>query len=252
MKIAFVGTGNVASQLVKRIQELNIEILGVIGSTDEKSKAFALKNSLTTISEKSQLAEADLIFLCVQDSRLQEIIPIYADYAPIVTTSGSFDISAFNQFKFPIGVCYPLQTFTPDAVIDFAEIPFFIESSSNQLSNILIQLAKKIGKDGVLMSSEQRVKLHIAAVFINNFTHHINALAREFGESNSIEFSWYEALIKETFRKVLNGAKDIDQTGPARRNDVESIEKHLSLLNSEDKKVYEILTNSILNKFHKK
>jgi len=252
MKIAFVGTGNVASQLVKRIQELNLEILGAIGSTDEKSQTFALKHQLNILNDHSELVQADLIFLCVQDARLNEIIPIYSEYAPVATTSGSFDISVFSQLKHPVGVCYPLQTFTSEAIINFEEIPFFIESHSEQFSNSLIDLAKVIGKDGILMTSEQRAKLHVSAVFINNFTHHLNTLAREFGEFNNIEFSWYEALIKETFRKVLNGAKDIDQTGPARRNDSASIEKHLSLLNSADKKVYEVITNSILNKFHKK
>ena len=37
------------------------------------------------------------------------------------------------------------------------------------------------------------------------------------------------------------------QTGPAKRNDHEVINSHLPLLNSEQQKIYQILTSSIQN-----
>lgn len=252
MKIAFVGTGNVASQLVKHLRELDFQILGAIGSTVEKTQTFAKIHQISVFSDKASLLSADLILLCVQDSKLPEVIAQYSEYAAVATTSGSFDIQTIKTAKNPVGVFYPLQSFTPDSPINFAEIPFFIESNDEHFSSRLLAFAKSVGKDGILMAGEERTKLHLAAVFINNFTHHVNGLAREFGESNDLDFSWYEALIKETFRKILNGAKDEDQTGPARRNDLETIQKHLSLLDPEKRSVYEALTNSILHKFHQK
>lgn len=252
MKIAFVGTGNVASQLVKRTRELDFQILGAIGSTHEKTASFAQTHQLHLLETKTPLYEADLILLCVQDAKLPEVISEYSEFAPVATTSGSFDITSVNPAKHSVGVFYPLQSFTPDAHINFSEIPFFIESNDSVFCSKLVEFAKKIGKDGILMSGNDRTKLHLAAVFINNFTHHINGIAREFGETHQLDFSWYEALIKETFRKILNGAKDGEQTGPARRNDLDTIQKHISLLDPEKRAVYEALTNSILHKFHHK
>jgi hypothetical protein len=54
-------------------------------------------------------------------------------------------------------------------------------------------------------------------------------------------------LIEETASRIRDISPSRSQTGPAVRNDEETIQKHLALLNShpEQKRVYEFLTSSI-------
>lgn len=251
MKIAIVGTGNVASQLVIRFQELGVSLLGILGSSPEKTKSFSEKHGIVALESHKQFSDADLTVLCVQDSKLPELIPVFSNYSAIATTSGTFDITTFSNSKYPIGVFYPLQSFTAGATIDFSTIPIFVESAEANFILLLKNLADQIGKVGIEMSGSERVHLHLGAVFINNFTHHINSLAREYGNDHNIDFSWYTALIDETFRKIKLGAQDEDQTGPARRNDEGSIRKHLELLDTQKKIIYQCLSESIQQKFKK-
>lgn len=251
MKIAIVGTGNVASQLVKRFQELQFPLFGVLGSTKEKTNCFSEKHAITALDNPASVSGTDLTILCVQDSKLGELIPLFSEYSNVVTTSGTFDITPYSESENAVGVFYPLQSFSSGVSINFSSIPVFIESADNEFLATLMKLANDIGESGIEMAGSERVHLHLGAVFINNFTHHINSLAKEYGNDHHIDFSWYSALIDETFRKIKLGARDEDQTGPARRNDRESIQKHLELLDPKMKIVYQALTESIQQKFKK-
>ena len=53
------------------------------------------------------------------------------------------------------------------------DLPFLLESSDIQSSAILEELAASIGAKTYFVSTEQRIMLHLAAVFICNFTNHM-------------------------------------------------------------------------------
>lgn len=252
MKIALLGTGNVAAHLVPAIQSSSAELLGVLGRTPEKTTVFSSLYRCNAFNSIEALSEADLIVACVRDGDLPELLPQLATLAPVVTTSGSFDIHPLGTTPYPIGVFYPLQTFSPGALIHFKDITFFIESKDETLKQQLFAFGNELGKTAIEMSSEQRTHLHLTAVFLNNFTHHVSALGKTYGEAHGMDYSWFAALLDETFRKIKNGASDADQTGPARRNDTNSIQKHLELLDPAQRAVYEALSNSIIQQFHSK
>ena len=93
------------------------------------------------------------------------------------------------------------------------------------------------------------MKLHVAAVFVNNFTNHLFALAENYCKKEGIHFKELLPLIEETISRLENISPSTSQTGPAARNDEETIQKHLALLESHPqmKKVYEFLSASIKN-----
>ncbi len=249
MKIALIGTGNVATHLARRLKECSIEVVGALGSSKEKTIPFSENYQINSFSSYSDLSEAELTIVCVQDHNLKEVLTKALKYSNCVTTSGTFDIGTINNSSsFQSGVFYPLQSFSKDAIIDFEKIPFFIETENKKFEAKLIQLGNVLGKEAIQMNAESRLNLHVTAVFLNNFTHHISALANEFAQSKGVEFSWFEALIDETFRKIKKGASFADQTGPAKRDDQETIQKHLHLLNEMKAKVYATISESI----HKK
>ena len=248
MKIALIGTGNVATHLAKRLKQCSIEIVGVLGSSKEKTIQFSENHQINSFSSYSDLSKAELTIVCVQDDHLKEVLANALNYSNCVTTSGTFDIRNLNSSSFESGVFYPLQSFSKDAIIDFEKIPFFIETENKTFEGKLIELGNVLGKEAIQMNAESRLNLHVTAVFLNNFTHHISAFANEFAQSKGVEFSWFEALIDETFRKVKKGASFGDQTGPAQRGDKETIEKHLQLLDEMKAKVYATISESIHQK----
>ena len=88
--------------------------------------------------------------------------------------------------------------------------------------------------------------MHLAAVFVNNFTNQLYRVAHEITEAESVEFDILKPLIKETAKKVQTISPYMAQTGPAIRKDKKTISKHLQALeNKIHKDIYELLTKAI-------
>ena len=95
--------------------------------------------------------------------------------------------------------------------------------------------------------------LHLAAVFICNFTNHMLTAGMEVAEKAGVPFEILYPLLQETVSKALSIGPDKSQTGPAVRNDQNTIEKHLELLSfSPDlQNIYREITISIINYYNK-
>lgn len=63
--------------------------------------------------------------------------------------------------------------------------------------------------------------------------------------NNKIPFEILHPLIEETAKKIKTLSPVHAQTGPAKRNDTQTIKNHLEDLNLEQKKIYQLLTKSI-------
>jgi len=248
MKIALIGTGNVATHIANRIIELNLDLFGVLGSSTVKTQLFSEKTGIKALKDYSELSKADLAIVCVQDNKLETTLKETLEFCNCVTTSGTFDITRLPKMNFEAGVFYPLQSFAADTEVDFSKIPFFIEAADRLFEKELLQLGNQLGKEAVIFNASDRINLHITAVFLNNFSNHICALGNEFAQSKGIDFSWFEALIDETFRKIKRGASFKDQTGPAQRGDTETMQKHLQLLDEMKAKIYSTISESIQQK----
>jgi predicted short-subunit dehydrogenase-like oxidoreductase (DUF2520 family) len=96
--------------------------------------------------------------------------------------------------------------------------------------------------------------LHLAAVFVSNFTNHMLTEGKEIAVKAGFSFEILEPLIKETIQKAIDSGPENSQTGPAVRNDKNTIEKHLELLSfSPDlQKIYVDMTKSIIEYYKDK
>ena len=156
---------------------------------------------------------------------------------PLILTGG---IIAYRRKYFA------LQTFSKNTDVDFSQVPFCIETLDKKDLPILKSLAEAIGSPHYKINTEQRQTLHLAAVFINNFTNQLYRIAHEISDAKSINFDILKPLIQETANKVQELSPYMAQTGPAKRNDKKTIKRHLKLLENEHHKtIYELLTKSI-------
>ena len=111
---------------------------------------------------------------------------------------------------------------------------------------ILKKLAKLIGSKSFVLNSSKREQLHLAAVLVNNFTNHLFAEANLICKKNNLPFDLLLPLIKETVEKIDKLSPKDSQTGPASRNDSETISKQIKLItNNRLKKIYKVLTSAI-------
>jgi len=146
------------------------------------------------------------------------------------------------------GVFYPLQSLRRESA-DSPDMPIMIDASDEKTLEVLDNLARTISGNVVKADDEQRMKLHLAAVFVNNFVNHIYAMAQQYCDKEKIDFKLLLPIIKETAMRIETINPSKAQTGPAFRHDAATIQKHEELLKDyySLKKFYTLFTESIWN-----
>ena len=199
-------------------------------------------------SDYNKLQPVDVTIISVTDDAIAEVsnrIPF--ENQLVVHTSGSLSMEALAD-KNRKGVFYPLQTFSKSKEVDFKLIPICLEAQNDNDFKKLELLAKTISNSVTTIDSEQRKALHVAAVFVSNFTNHLYQIGNEICLENNIPFDILKPLIQETANKILTLSPSEAQTGPAKRNDTQTINTHLNFLSDDNQKdIYKILTKSIID-----
>lgn len=243
--VSIIGAGNVATHLFKAFAKTKTVSVKQWFSRD-LNKISSFKNQVEIIDDINALREADLYIIAVNDdaiSSVSEALPFKNRL--VVHTSGSVGIYDLDK-KNRRAVFYPLQTFSKEAKVDFKQVPICIETIGKKDYPQLKLLAEAIGSNSYKVNSDQRKALHLAAVFVNNFTNQLYRVAHEITESEGVDFDILKPLILETAKKVQNMSPYMAQTGPAKRNDKKTIKRHLKQLeNEQHKAIYNLLTNAI-------
>ena len=251
--IAFAGSGNVAWHLAKGLQMQGYRISNVWSRDFSNAVALAENCSSRACREISELREiADLIIIAVADKAIEEIAQRIGEFNGIVVhTAGSVSIDVLKGKFENSGVFYPLQTFSKVIPVDFREVPFFLESSSNEVLQALEKIASTLSARVYNADSQQRMLLHAAAVFAGNYSNLMYVIGNEILENANLPSDLLHPLIQEIARKAVTGDPLKMQTGPARRNDKITIEKHVAALASmpEYADLYHLLANLISNKY---
>jgi predicted short-subunit dehydrogenase-like oxidoreductase (DUF2520 family) len=252
-KVAIVGTGNIAWHLSDILLKIGVEISCISSRNHQNAEKLATLRKSKAIDLKSLDSNIDLIIIAVSDDAIYEVSQQIPEGDYIVThTSGSVSIDVFkNRFKH-FGVLYPLQSFSKSKKIDFKKVPILIEGDSKQTSMLLESFAKKISERVELMNSEQRGNLHLSAVIVNNFVNFLVSKSYDFLENNNIDGSLLQPLMRETIERLRANHPREMQTGPAKRNDKNVIEKHLKQLESNPKlqSLYQLISQQIIEEYH--
>lgn len=245
LKAVIIGSGNVAQHLIKAfLNSKKIELVQVYARNSEAVTHVLASNKIT--NSLNSISEADIYIIAVSDDAIADIsskLPFTDRF--VVHTSGSVALEELNV-KNRRGVFYPLQTFSKNKEVDFSKIPLCLESEQSNDYKILEETAKAISPLLYTIDSRQRQSLHVAAVFVNNFTNHMYTIGNQICDENAIPFDILRPLIQETAAKIELLTPLEAQTGPAKRKDEKTIEKHLNFLKDDNQKaIYTLLTQSI-------
>ena len=252
-KIALAGSGNIAWHLANGLKLQGYEITGIWSRTNSNALALAENCCSVVCEEISALREnADMIFIAVSDKAIEEVANGIGKFDGIVVhTAGSVSVDVLKDSFENRGVFYPLQTFSIRTPVELSEVPFFLESSSPEVFNSIKQVALSLSANVYGADSHQRMLLHVAAVFAGNYSNLMYTIGNELIKSTGLPKDILLPLILETARKAASGDPFKMQTGPARRNDTNTIEKHIETLASlpEYAELYRLLANLISNKY---
>jgi predicted short-subunit dehydrogenase-like oxidoreductase (DUF2520 family) len=245
IQVVVIGSGNVAQHLIKAFTASTTVNLVQVYARRPEQLAHLLPSEKITDS-LATLAEADVYIISVSDDAVGDIsLQLPFSDKLVVHTSGSVGLDQLDD-KNHRGVFYPLQTFSKNKEVDFTTIPICLETEHIKDYATLETLASALSHSVYSISSLQRQSLHVAAVFVSNFANHMYALGSQICDENNIPFDILKPLIKETADKINTLLPLNAQTGPAVRNDVTTLQRHLGFLQDENKrKIYTLLTQSI-------
>ena len=248
MKIVIIGAGNVAFHLIKSITNSGHQLVQIYNRTIENIKESTKKIPLSD-SIGGIYPNADIYIICVKDNAIEEIAnQLKMNNKLVLHTSGNRTMDILQNSSSNYGIFYPIQSFTKDIPLNFKKVPIIIEANNAEALEMLKSFSESISDRVVEMNLEKRQKLNIAGVFVNNFTNHLYHLMDEYLEKESIDFSILHPIIQNTVDKIKIKSPRACQTGPAIRNDQETIENQKKILEKEIEllKIYNEFTQGIM------
>lgn len=250
-KIVLIGCGNVGYHLGKQLKTKGLNLIQVYSRSLEKAQKFAQEIGVNYTTDFQQIVEADLYILAVHDDGIGEVAVQLVQIAPhalMVHTSGATPSTVFQEHSRRFGVFYPLQTFSIHRKADFNKIPLCVDAAKPEDLVFLKKLAQQICPNVYHITDEQRAILHVAAVFVNNFTNHLFHVGEQIVVKENLDFNILKPLIQETVQKIMEHPPQSMQTGPAIRGDNQTIQRHLNYLEQypDYQELYKIITKKIM------
>lgn len=252
MKISIIGTGNVAGILGAKLKLAGHKVVWVYGRDQKKSILIAKKLQSKSLTDLSNCAldNPDIIIIAVSDDALLTIAKkVYSAGCLVVHTSGSVDLLTLKKYHPRAGVFYPLQTFSSKSRINFKTIPICIEASSEKDLQLLMTLAYSLSKNVYVTDSLQRSVIHLAAVIANNFSNHLFSISASLLKEENLPFDLLRPIILTAAKNIQYNLPDQLQTGPAKRNDMKVINRHIKMLKKHQKwmQLYQLISADIIN-----
>lgn len=260
MKISFVGAGNVAWHLSQAFENAGHWICEVHSRNLQNARELASQLYDSEVQDDLNFSEsaAEVIVIAVPDDALENVMQqiVFPENVIVVNTSGTRSLSdlrnlanIYSDVYVHTGIFYPLQTFSKRVPMDYKTMPICIESINEQIEAKLTNLAESISDHVQRMDSDERFILHVAAVFANNFVNHLLAISNDLLAREKLDFDLLKPIIASTVQKALDSNDPaLGQTGPARRGDWATTNRHLAYLQEtspELTNIYRIMTELI-------
>ncbi len=249
MRVVMLGSGNTASVLLQLISKAGHEIIQIVSRNEENAKTLASTYAAAAAPlTAEEFLEADIYIVALHDAALDHIenIPALKNKL-VVHTAGAVSMNALKGITSTYGVLYPLQSLSK--FTDYIpEIPFLVDGNNQEIMHRVLGFAKSISNNVIEANDTERLNYHVAAVFVSNFTNHLYALAELFCQKERLNFKNLFPLIDETTLRAKSVSPFLTQTGPAIRNDIYTLNRHLQTLasNPDLKYIYLKLSESII------
>ena len=255
MKVGLVGSGNVATVLGKVIHNGGHQIVQVLSRNAEHAAKLASQFKCESGDLKClPSTEADLFLLAITDTALYHFDQqMHFSKQVVVHTAGSVSKEVLKNISTRYGIIYPLQSLVMES-ITIPEIPLMVDGNSNESTQFIREFAESFSQNVTIANDEERIKYHVAAVLVSNFTNHLFAISDDFCRKENIDFNKLLPLIEETTMRIKYHDPEAMQTGPAIREDIYTLGKHLQVLSAHPdlKYLYLKLSESILKLYQKK
>ncbi len=263
LSIGFIGAGRVGFTLGRYFFEKNLNISGYFSKTYEhacEAAKFTHSKSYKTIKEL--VSDSQVIFITVPDSCIYDVYLKLKDYELkdkiLCHCSGVMSAEVFSQIEHTGAYGYSVHPIFAihDKENSYREISkaFFTIEGNNEKMPIITEIFQALGNPVQIIHAENKFKYHASLVTASNLVIGLYHIALQLLEECGFSDLTANEVLKPLF---LNNAESICKngcvhslTGPVDRNDITTVNKHLSSLNESDDKsaidIYTLLSKELI------
>lgn len=255
MKIGFVGAGRAGCSLGKYFSvkgtQARLQVTGYFSLMEEEARwaaAFTQSQYFDTVQDV--IAASDTIILSTPDGAIKKVWEsIKKDKIKgriFCHLSGSLSSDVFSGIEaygaYPVSI-HPMFAFSSKESVyqQLNQVCFTLEGNSHAVSEWK-EIFTALGNPSLEISKEVKPKYHTAASLLSN---HVIAVLEtgyqllcECGFSKEEARSFSSVLVRDNVEHVIKDGGVKALTGPVERADESTVEKHLSVLNEDQKSIY--------------
>ncbi|MBC7849593.1 MAG: DUF2520 domain-containing protein [Chitinophagaceae bacterium] len=248
MEIVLLGTGNTATILGRLFTDAGHRIAQVYGRTPRNADDLAAQLNTVAISDPAQLnSNADVYIIAISDNGIENLVPLFHwNNRTVLHTAGSVSMNVLKPYTKNYGIIYPLQSLRKENTTPQV-IPLLVDANTNENLTLITDLANSISSHVQRATDQERSQYHLAAVFANNFANHFFTLVQDYCTKMGLDFAFVLPVIQQLTEKLISIPASQLQTGPAIRNDSQTIARHLEMLQQHPPMadLYKMITESI-------
>jgi predicted short-subunit dehydrogenase-like oxidoreductase (DUF2520 family) len=232
MDIILIGSGNTATVLGRKSRAAGHRVLQVYSPQEKHAELLANRLQANTVSTISSIERnADLMIIAIRDEAIKPFIQTFGSTKSLIAhTAGALSIEELSQPGTCCSVLYPLQSLRRE-IEALPPLTILVDGNNPEAKDQIKYFASTIAETVIEADDNTRLKYHLAATLVNNFTNYLFTMAESFCEKESIDFALLQPLMEETVMRLRNISPLAAQTGPAIRKDLITLQKHRDLLN---------------------
>lgn len=249
LKLGVIGAGRVGAVLAAKLHQAGHVVVGVSGSSEaSRLRAATLIPQIPLRSAEQIFAEAELVFICVRDDVLPEVVSdLAAKVRPgtyVCHTSGSSGRNILqpmaekgaHTFAF-----HPAMTFT-GTEIDLNRKFHVGATVKAEDQDYVRELASLFGSEVSFIAELDRSRYHAA---LTHGANHLNTLVIEaMSILQSIGVADPQKILQPLLKAALDNSLELGPaalTGPVARGDIKTVSAHLAALSEPIRSTYRAL-----------
>ena len=267
MNIGFIGAGRVGCTIGRYLADAGIAIEGYYSRSKESADiAATFTNTRSFESIEDLVKSCDTIFLTTSDSAIENVWNCIDRFdlkdKVISHFSGSLSSDIFSGIeKTGAYGCsiHPMYAFSDKftSYRQFNTACLTMEGHGEAIKKMKSLFGDKLGHRIYTLDPKDKIKYHAAASFASNYVDAVMQIAVDLmGQCGFLEedtFTLLGPLVKNNVNSIVDNGTVASLTGPAERNDVGTVKKHLQAIEGTDaEEVYRVLGRTLLSIAEKK
>lgn len=260
MKFGFIGAGKVGFSLGKYFAVNGHTVTGYFSEFYEDAVEASRFTKSTSYNNIEHLVEdSDVLFLTVPDGMIEQVWNVLKKIdisgKIVCHCSGALSSKVFSDISELGGFGYSIHPLfaVSDKYNSYKELSnsYFTIEGSSQKMNVIRQILEEMGNTVCVITSENKVKYHAAAAIASNLVVGLIGLSEQLlSECGFLGEDAHNALvpiIQGNIGHIIKGGLKEALTGPIERNDIQTIEKHISILDGNAKQIYKAVSQKVLD-----